>query len=89
MKNKIISFIGLIAAFIAIITSVIYFVRGIAIPGLAPFSLSILMIILVYNTRQRYNDGKVNKTHWSNILIIGTSAGVLNGIVAILQLVRL
>lgn len=86
MKHKIIRITGLIASVITIIASVMYLVKKIMIPALAPFSLSIVMFSLVYSTWQLFSEGKVSRAHWTITLIIGLIAGIANIIAGISQI---
>lgn len=86
MKDKLVRIIGLIAAIVVIITSVITLSNHKVIPGLAPFTLSTVMFTLVYSTKQQFKQDKISKSHWSFILIIGMIAGIANIIAGIEQI---
>lgn len=86
MNYKIVRNIGVIACIICISTSIMYFITRVNIPGLTPFSLSVLMLSLVYSTKQQFDEGKVSKEHLRFIRCAGTLAGVANLIVGILQI---
>jgi hypothetical protein len=87
MKQRIISSIIFIAAMTTILSYILYRSRGIFIPAVGAFSLSVVMLTLIYTTYQRYKEGKINKGHWKNVLIFGLLAAGINIIAGVSQLI--
>ena len=86
MKDKIMRYIGYIAAVITIGSSVAYFVTGKSIPGLTPFALTILMISLAYSSFQRYKT-EGNKMQRGTFIIALVAAG-LNVLAGTMQIIN-
>lgn len=86
MKDKIIRIIGIIAAIITIISSAMFFVKNIMIPAVGPFSLAVVMLSLIYSSKQQYKEGKISKDYWRVILIMGLVAFIGNIIAGISQI---
>lgn len=88
MKIKIIRIIGLIAAVIAMVTSITYMITDIKIPGLMPLSISVMMIGLLYSTKNQFDEGKVKKDIWQVTCILGSLGAISNLVIGILQIVN-
>ena len=88
MKIKIIRIIGLIAAIIAIVTSILYMITDITIPGLMQLSIFVMMIGLLYSTKEQFDEGKVKKDIWQVTCILGSIGAITNLVIGILQIVN-
>lgn len=86
MNHKIVRSIGIVASVITIAASVVYLVKKVMIPALAPFSLTIVMFSLVYSTWEKFREGNVSRAYWINVLIFGSIACILNIIAGISQI---
>lgn len=86
--GKKMSIIGLVAAIITITTSLLYLIFDIMIPGLGPFSLSLVMLSLIYSAREQYKKGKVKLSYWRFMLYVGGLGFVANLIAAASQLIN-
>ena len=71
MKDKTVRIITFILGITTILTSLISLAFSIIIPGLAPISLAIVMLGLIYSTKQKFNKGKVSKTEWKFTFYFG------------------
>lgn len=89
MKNKLITIGMIIAAIMTIVASMIYFTSGIKIPALSEFSLALLMLGLVFNTREQFKNAKIDEMNYRIVVFIGTIAGVGNFIIGILNIIDL
>ncbi|SET18055.1 hypothetical protein SAMN05660297_01631 [Natronincola peptidivorans] len=78
MKHKVINIVTMIAAIITIVTSVLYLAKEIMIPGLSPFSLAVVMLGLVYNTKIQFDEGEASKGRWRFTLYLGLIAAIMN-----------
>jgi hypothetical protein len=83
--GKIIGIMGVLSAIVVIVTSVLYLVKRIMIPGLSPIALSLVMVSLMYTTKISYDQGKVPKSNWRVILAMTALAIVMNIIAGVSQ----
>lgn len=88
MNRRIIKVITFIAAVITILTSMLYLTSKIMIPALAPFSLSIVMLGVVYSAKEQLNEGKIKKDYLRITYVLGLIAFAANIIAGIAQIIN-
>jgi len=86
MKKNIITIIVFVFSIITMASSVLYITTEIMIPSLGPFSLAIVMLGLVYLSKKQYEEGRIKRGYWRFMLYIGLTAGILNIIAGISQI---
>lgn len=88
MKESTIRTIGLVSSIVIIIASGMRLVNNFMIPGLLPISVVIMMLCLIYSTKQKVDKELVSKIHYKIIFIIAIIALILNVIQIILEIIN-
>ncbi|GAA0116653.1 hypothetical protein [Clostridium senegalense] len=88
MKYKTAVIIQCIISIFSILVGIIYFTRDIKVPGLIPGLMSVLMLSLIYTSKQQLNSGKINKKYWILILCTCLLAAIFNIVVCIEQIIN-
>ncbi|GAA0126522.1 hypothetical protein UT300019_24250 [Clostridium sp. CTA-19] len=88
MKYKTAVIIQCIISIFSILVCIVYFTRNIKVPGLIPGLCSIVMLSLIYTSKQQFNSGKISKKYWILILCTCSLAAIFNFIISIEQIVN-
>ncbi|NEU05490.1 hypothetical protein [Clostridium senegalense] len=87
MKYKTAVIIQCIISIFSILVCIVYFTRDIKVPGLIPGLMSVLMLSLIYTSKQQFNSGKISKKYWMLILCTCSLAAIFNIVVCIEQII--
>ncbi|MFZ2537490.1 MAG: hypothetical protein WAX04_01135 [Oscillospiraceae bacterium] len=85
MKEKALNVVGIVAAIVAMVSSMIYLFTQKMIPGLSPLALAVLMGILLWNYKKKNKTQTIKNYKIVSILFL--VACVLNFVSGIIQIV--
>ncbi|MCD8500541.1 MAG: hypothetical protein LRY71_01220 [Bacillaceae bacterium] len=88
MNQKVNRIIQAIGGIIAIASGLLTILGKIIIPGLAPFSLAVVMVTFVFSIRYQYKGGIVKENYYRVMLGIGIVGVILNIMAGIVQIIN-